>query len=216
MQQQGRVLIVDDHPISRDGLTLAARVALRDATVVGVGTIAAALAALGTNPYFNLIMLDFELPDARGYSGLLALQHQAPKVPIVIVTARQEPSLVEAARALGAFGYIFKTAGLDAIVERLRAVLAGLPVFPLHASVDTGLTAARARIAELSRAQRAVLLALADGRSNKVIARDLAVTEATVKAHLTAIFRKLGVANRTQALLTLGPLFQAGERPAQP
>ena len=207
----GRVLVADDHPLAREGMSLAARAALPGANVVGVGTIADAVVAMGTRPPFRLILLDFELPDAHGYSGLLKLQHIAPNVPIVVITARQDKTLVEAAKALGAAGFVFKSTPLDDIAARLRLVLAGHAHFPAGASASPTIAAARERIADLSPAQHAVLLALADGRSNKVIASDLDITEATVKAHLTAIFRKLGVTNRTQALLAVRPLFETDD-----
>ena len=181
--------------------------------MVGVGTIAAAMSALGPKSVFRLILLGFHLPDSRGFTGLLALQHLDLAIPIVIVSAQDDAALVEAAKALGAWGFLSKRLTIDEIARRLRNVLGGGTSFPANgeAQVPNTVAAMHARIAELSRAQRAVLIALADGPSNKEIARDLAVTEATVKAHLTAIFRKLGVANRTQALIALGPVFQAGE-----
>lgn len=190
---------------------LAARAALPGSTVVAVGSVAEAAAELERRPPCSLILLDFHLPDARGYSGLLHLQHRAGDVPIVMVTAREETSLVEAARALGAAGYVAKSTPLDDITRILRRILAGETHFLDAAPASPVIAAARARIAELSPAQHTVLLALADGHSNKQIAHDLNVTEATVKAHLTAIFRKLGVTNRTQALLAVQPLLRAGE-----
>jgi len=208
----GRVLIADDHPLAREGMSLAARAALPGANVVGVGTIADAAAALGTRPPFRLILLDFQLPDAHGYSGLLKLQHLAGNVAIVVISAREDNRLVEAAKALGAAGFIFKSTPLDEIAVQLRRILTGHIHFPAGVSASPTIAAARERITDLSPAQHSVLLALADGRSNKVIARDLDITEATVKAHLTAIFRKLGVTNRTQALLAVQPLFQADDQ----
>jgi DNA-binding NarL/FixJ family response regulator len=206
-----RILIADDHPLTREGLSLAARAAVPGATVVSVGSIADAVAAMATRPAFRLLLLDFHLPDAHGYSGLLKLQHLDPSMPIVVVTAREDATLVEAAKALGASGYLFKSLPLDDVAAVLRRIVAGATHFPSGASASPLIAAARARISDLSPAQHTVLMALADGRSNKQIARDLNVTEATVKAHMTAIFRKMGVGNRTQALLAVQPLFQAGE-----
>ena len=139
---------------------------------------------------------------------------RVPWIPIVIISARQQPELIAAARALGAAGYLSKAQPLDALLGSLKRVLAGEVVFPAGAKgAEAG--AARDRIAVLSGAQLRVLLALADGRLNKQIAGDLGVTEATVKAHMTAIFRKLGVNNRTQAILAMQPLLgePAGETP---
>ncbi|WP_294195397.1 response regulator transcription factor [uncultured Sphingomonas sp.] len=199
--------MADDHPLTREGLAMAARVALPGVTVVAAGSISQArdVTERGT---LRMILLDFDLPDARGFSGLLTLQMHAPDTPIVVVTASQEPRLVEAARAVGAAGYLFKSLPLDEIAGRLRRIDAGQTDFPaVSQNTAAGLSGLLERLARLSPAQRAVLLALADGRSNKEIARELAVTEATIKAHLTAIFRKLDVRNRAQALLAARPLI---------
>lgn len=203
----GRALVADDHPLTREGLAMAARVALPGASIVAAGSIDEARAA-AERMSLRMILLDFQLPDAHGFSGLLTLQMQAPKTPIVVVTASEEPRLIEAARAIGAAGFLFKSLPLDDIADRLRRIDAGQTVFP-PASTDRASDVAdlRARLASLSTAQRAVLLALADGRANKEIAGDLGVTEATIKAHMTAIFRKLGVHNRAQALLAAQPLI---------
>jgi len=203
-----RLLLADDHPLIREGLALAARVAMPELTIDSVGTIAEAEATIGRHRGYKLVLLDLVLPDAHGFSGFLRLQHLLGSVPIVIVSARQQPELIEAARVLGAAGYLSKTLPLDETLSSLRTVLAGGVVFPVMRSgggADVG--AARARIADLSSAQLRVLMALADGRLNKQIAGELGVTEATIKAHLTAIFRKLGVNNRTQAILAMQPLL---------
>jgi DNA-binding NarL/FixJ family response regulator len=202
------LLLADDHPLIREGLALAARVAMPELTIDSVGSIAEAEAAIARHKGYRLALLDLILPDARGFSGFLRLQHALGDVPIVIVSARQQPELVEAARALGAAGYLSKAQPLDETLASLRMVLAGKTVFPAgigHGRTET--VVARQRISELSNAQLRVLMALADGRLNKQIAGELGVTEATVKAHMTAIFRKLGVTNRTQAILAMQPLL---------
>jgi DNA-binding NarL/FixJ family response regulator len=201
-------LLADDHPLIREGLALAARVAMPELTIDSVGTIAEAEAMIARHRGYRLALLDLMLPDARGFSGFLRLQHALGDVPIVIVSARQQPELIEAARALGAAGYLSKTQPLDETLGSLRTILSGKTVFPpMSARMPSDVSDARARIADLSGAQLRVLMALADGRLNKQIAGDLGVTEATIKAHLTAIFRKLGVNNRTQAILAMQPLL---------
>jgi len=212
----GRVLIADDHPLTREGLALAARSALTGATVFTAGSVTEAVATMDHTRIDRMILLDLMLPDARGYSGLMSIQHHAANVPIVIVSAREEPALIEAARAIGAAGFLFKSLPLDVVAGHLREIDEGRQVFSGRRSasppaIGTDLIAIRRRIGELSPAQRTVLVALADGRSNKAIAHDLDITEATVKAHLTGIFRKLGVSNRAQALIAVQPLFGAGE-----
>lgn len=203
-----RLLIADDHPLTREGLSLAARAALPGAQAIGVGTVGEAVAALQSRRTIRLILLDYALPDSEGFRGLMRVLHVADGVPVVIVTASDRPGLAEGAMALGAAGFLPKTLPLDQISTVLREVLAGQRHFPASAAPSAPLAAARQRISGLSRAQYAVLLALADGRSNKQIAYDLSVTEATVKAHLTAVFRKLKVTNRTQALLAIRPLLE--------
>lgn len=204
-----RFLIADDHPLIREGLSLALRASIENALVDSAGTIAEALALVEKHSDYRLVLLDFVLPDARGFSGFLALQHRLGNVPIVIISATERPELVAAARALGAAGYLSKEQPLDQLVATLKRVLDGRQAFSAEGERNDAATQARDRLALLSGAQLRVLLALADGRLNKQIAGDLGVTEATIKAHLTAIFRKLGVNNRTQAILAMQPLLGA-------
>ncbi len=215
MERGGHVLIADDHPLTREGLSLAVRSAIPGIVVVTAGTIAEAEAALATRKGFRLILLDFMLPDAHGYSGFLRLQHLAEQTPIAVVTAREDVQLVEAAQALGAAGFLFKSRPLDEIAAAVRQIDAGQTIFPPRTRSNDVIANARARLGALSGAQLKVLLAMADGRLNKQIANDLAITEATVKAHLTAVFRKLGVNNRTQALLAMQPLLGDGAPQAE-
>jgi DNA-binding NarL/FixJ family response regulator len=203
----GRVLIADDHPLTREGLAIAVRSAFQGSVVDTAGSIGEALQVLEQHRGHRLILLDFVLPDARGFSGFMQLQHVAGHVPIVMISAHEDASLVEAARALGAAGFLYKTRPLDELLGELRRVAEGKTIFPATTSAPSGLGETRNRIASLSGAQLKVLLALADGRLNKQIADDLGISEATVKAHLTAIFRKLGVHNRAQALLAMQPLL---------
>jgi len=202
-----RTLVADDHPLVAEALAMASRVAAPEYVVDAVGSIAAAEALARERRGYRLVLLDLMLPDARGFSGFLRLQHVLGNVSIVIVTAHRRPELVEAARALGAAGFLSKSQPLDELARAIREVVAGRHVFPSTAADDGGAKTAMGKIATLSGAQLRVLLALADGRLNKQIAGDLGVTEATVKAHLTAIFRKLEVTNRTQALLAMQPLL---------
>ena len=206
MTTQKRVLIADDHPLVREGISLAIKGGFPDFHIDAAGDIAEAESLLSRNPY-SLVLLDFVLPDARGFSGFLKLQHVAGRTPIVMLSATRKPELVSAARALGAAGYLAKSMPLDKLIAALRRVLLGETVFLADQAPGHDAARARARIDELSGAQLRVLLALADGRLNKQIAGELGVTEATIKAHMSAIFRKLGVNNRTQAILAMQPLL---------
>ncbi|USI71697.1 response regulator transcription factor [Sphingomonas morindae] len=205
-----RLLIADDHPLVVEALAMAVRACIPGVVVDSAGSIAEAERLGRERRGYRLVLLDLMLPDARGFSGFLRLKQALPQVPIVIVTAHAAPDLVETAKSLGAAGFLNKAQPLDQMSAAIRTIHSGTAVFPtLSARRDTGAAAAKARIADLSDAQMRVLLALADGRLNKQIAGDLGITEATVKAHLTAIFRKLGVNNRTQALLAMQPLLGA-------
>jgi DNA-binding NarL/FixJ family response regulator len=207
MVRGGRVLIADDHPLSREGLSLAVRSSFLGAVIDTAGSVAEARAAVRTHRIYRLILLDFVLPDAQGFSGLIELTQLAGKSPVAMISAYDDPALIETARSLGAVGFLFKTDPLDVLTRRLTAIAEGETSFP---EIRPALPAARAvseMIGTLSDAQRKVLFALADGRLNKQIAGDLGISEATVKAHLTAIFRKLDVINRAQAMLAIQPLL---------
>lgn len=201
-----RILIADDHPLTREGLALAARAASQGVSVDTAGSIKEALFMVSERSTYRLILLDLVLPDAHGFSGLMQLQHVAKATPIAMISAKEDAPLVEAARALGAAGFLYKTRPLDVLVGEIREILAGNCVFA-HEPSSGSAAALSKRIASLSSAQLKVLVALADGRLNKQIAGDLALSEATVKSHLSAIFRKLGVVNRAQALLAVQPLL---------
>jgi DNA-binding NarL/FixJ family response regulator len=211
----GHVLIADDHPLIREGLMLAVKLAVPGVMIDTAGSIEEAGRVIAQRRKgYRLVLLDFMLPDSRGFSGLLHLQHLLGATPIAFVSSNRESSVIEAAQALGAVGFLSKSWPLDRLTAALREIVAGKPVFPEknHATADHDASPARpARdlISTLSGAQLKVMLALADGRLNKQIAGDLGITEATVKAHMSAIFRKLGVTNRAQALLAMQPLLGA-------
>jgi DNA-binding NarL/FixJ family response regulator len=195
-----RVLVADDHPSA-----LAVRHALPGVQVACAGTVAEAEELVTQRSDFRSALLDLMLPDACGFSGLLQLRIRFADVPIAVITAREEVELASAALELGAVAFLFKSMPPDQLAEALRIIGRGDPVFPRSAKV-TDASAVRERIAELTQAQRRVLFTLANGRANKQIAHDLAITEATVKAHLTAILRRLRVTNRMQAMLMLRAL----------
>jgi DNA-binding NarL/FixJ family response regulator len=207
------VLIADDHPLTREGLALAVRAAIPGISIDSAGSIGEAESAVATRKAYRLVLLDFVLPDARGFSGFLQLQHLLGTTPIVVVSAHGDKVVIEAARALGAAGFLSKSLPLDDLAAALRTIMSGTPVFPEATKASEPAQSARERIATLSGAQLKVLLALAEGGLNKQIAHDLDISEATVKAHLTAIFRKLGVNNRAQALLAMQPLLGEAAQP---
>ena len=195
-----RVLLADDHPLFRTALTTAVRRVRPDAAIAEADTLAAALSALKADPHVSLVLLDLKMPDCEGFAGLLTLRAEHPAAPVVVVSASEDADTVRKALAFGASGFVPKSTPLEVMVEALAAVLDGDLWAPEVEDPPVGQTM-EARIASLTPAQLRILVGLQKGRLNKQIAYDMGVTEATVKAHMTAIFRKLGVQNRTQAVI---------------
>jgi DNA-binding NarL/FixJ family response regulator len=198
-----RILIADDHPMFATALTMAAHSIDPTILVDAAATLADAEAIARAHSH-DLILLDLMLPDVQGFAGLAMLRAMRPATPIAIVTSRDEPAIVHQAVKLGARGFLSKATPIEGMVGAIRVLLAGglwLPDGAMADPVDSDPRAAR--IGELSVAQLKVLRAIASGRQNKQIAYDLGIAEPTVKSHLAAIFRKVGVSNRTQAVLLL-------------
>ena len=192
----GRIIIADDHPLFRTALSHAVGKVWPEAEVVEAGSAAAAIAALGKPA--DALLLDLHMEDSNGLSVLMDLRQDYPALPIVIVSASEEPRVYAAASQLGAAAFIPKSASLEAMREALSSVREGDNWFP---QTDSGTDGDLARIASLTPAQRRILGQMRAGLLNKQIAYELDISEATVKAHITAIFRKLGVVSRTQAVL---------------
>jgi DNA-binding NarL/FixJ family response regulator len=201
------VLIVDDHPLFRDAL----EAALTSAVTVPLDirqapTLARGLEMAGAE--VDLVLLDLQLEDASGLDGLQRMRATHPERAVAVVSATTSSVTVAAVRALGAVGYLHKNASPAELTAALAALLEGEVVFP---NVDSdAVPAAVQRLAELTPAQRRVLAGLAEGLLNKQIAYEMGISDATVKAHMTAIMRKLGVTNRTQALLVYREAVAAG------
>jgi len=177
-------------------------------TVDVAGSIDEAEALIQRHGQYRLLLLDYELPDANGFGGFFKLQHLLGRTPIAIISAHDSGHMVSTAQAVGATGFLSKRQPLDVTIAGIEMILNGGRVFPPSPGPDAQMDMLRKRLDSLSGAQRRVLLALAGGDLNKQIAGDLGVSEATIKAHLSAIFRKLGVTNRTQAILLMRPLLQ--------
>jgi DNA-binding NarL/FixJ family response regulator len=159
---------------------------------------------------WDLVLLDLNMPGAYGFSGLVLLRGQYPQIPVVMVSAQEEPAVIVRAREFGASGFIPKSSPLESIQQGVRAVLDGDVWWPAQTLAAVALSAeakaASAGLASLTPQQFRVLTMVCDGLLNKQIAYQLNVSEATIKAHVTAIFRKLGVRTRTQAALLLQQL----------
>jgi DNA-binding NarL/FixJ family response regulator len=197
-----RVLVADDHPLFRDALELAVRRLHSDAEVVHACSLSEAVWQVEASP-FDLVLLDLTMSDCSGVEALLKVRSDFPAQAVAIISGYEDPRQIETALALGAAGYIPKSSSLSALTRALDSIVAGdvwAPGDPVQAPC------AADRLSALTRAQLRILMDLQRGRLNKQIAFDMGVTEATVKAHLTAIFRKLKVTNRTQAVLAIQSL----------
>jgi DNA-binding NarL/FixJ family response regulator len=200
------VLIADDHPLFRDALQRAVLAAVPDATTHTADSVPALFALIESLPDADLLLMDLHMPGARGYSALAHIRGQYPGLPTIVVSGHEEAQVARRALAHGASAYIPKSAPVEQIVEAVRTVLDGdvwLPHQLVGGSVELKADEAdvAARVATLTPQQFRVLMMLSEGLLNKQIAYDLGVSEATVKAHMTAIMRKLDVTNRTQAAM---------------
>lgn len=194
------VLIADDHPLFRQALTLAVQRVAPDAGVREAGTLAAALRSCGEAEDLRLILLDLKMPGAVGYSGIALLHAEKPEVPILVVSSAEGESAAQEARAFGAIGFLRKDSDLSVIEAAIARALDSVPPTPAPAPAQP-VDEVRQTVAGLTPTQLKVLLAVLEGQLNKQIAHSLGMSEATVKAHMTAIMRKLDVRNRTQAAL---------------
>ncbi len=207
------LLIADDHPLFRAALRGAAADAVADLSVHEAESLDGVLAVLEAEPDIDLVLLDLHMPGNHGLAGLAAIRAQYPGVAVMVVSANDDPRVVRRALDHGAAGYLPKSSGLDELRDAIRAVFAcerWLPP-PLRAAVARTQSSSSdadlaARLASLSPQQFRVLTFVAEGLLNKQIADRLDVQERTVKAHLSAIFERLGVRNRTQAGVILREL----------
>lgn len=198
MTDKRTFLVADDHPMVRDALALALAQAFANSAVVTAGSRAQAEAELEKQPEIDALLLDLDMPGMDGLTGLALLRAEHPTVPIIVVSAAREASIVRRAYDLGASAYVDKSASLAEIAGTVRAVLAG-EIFAPPESAPADPFAQRA--AQLTPQQWRVLALMVQGDLNKQIAYKLGVGEATVKAHVTVILRKLGVRSRTQAVI---------------
>jgi DNA-binding NarL/FixJ family response regulator len=205
------ILIADDHPLFRDAMQRAVLAALPQAHVHGADSVHGLLALIEQFPDAELLLLDLHMPGARGYSALAHIRGQYPGLPTIVVSGHEEAAVARRALAHGAAAYIPKSASAQEIVQAIRTVLEGDVWLPPHLLGENpplrdDEAAVAARMATLTPQQFRVLTMLAEGLLNKQIAYELGVSEATVKAHMTAIMRKLGVSNRTQVALAASQL----------
>jgi DNA-binding NarL/FixJ family response regulator len=215
------ILIADDHPLFRDALERAVRIALPQATLHGAVDVHELLELIEQFPDAELLLLDLHMPGAPGYTALAHIRGQYPGLPIIVISAHEEVSVARRALAYGAAAYMPKSTSAADIVTAIHSVLDGdvwLPEAWLGNDVQLqpGELDAAGRIATLTPQQFRVLVMLAEGKLNKQMAWEMGVSEATIKAHMTAVRRKLGVNNRTQAALIARELALEPERIGAP
>ena len=193
-------IVADDHPLFRK--------ALRQ-------TVESAFDAAGIVDHVDadLVLFDLNMPGARGFSGLIYLRAQYPEIPVCIISAIEDAATIRNAMALGASGYVPKSGSTEQIREAISAILAGDTWLPdtvdLRSAPDEDVELTN-RLRSLTPQQVRVLMMLSEGLLNKQIAYELGVSEATVKAHVSAILQKLRVENRTKAVLVAGRI-EAGK-----
>ena len=197
-------LIVDDHPLFCDALSMTLGAVAGISAIDQAGTLGAALDLLDGGLSPDVVILDLHLPDVQGLDGLIRLHAAAPGAPLLVVSSMTEDRLIALAMRSGAAGFVPKHSGKEVFRAAFAALSRGRPYLP-DVFTDPGADPLRddviARLATLTRQQGRILQLICAGKLNKQIAWDLQIAETTVKAHVTAIMRKLGVQSRTQAVL---------------
>lgn len=202
-----KFVIADDHPLFRGALKQALAGVADVATILEAGDFETTKSLVSKNDDIDLILLDLTMPGASGLSGLISLRGIHSAVPMIVVSAHDDPQTIRRALELGASGFISKSASMDAIRTGVETVLAGGITAPtgmdLGVERDPEISDLIKRLQSLTPQQTRVLGMLAEGLLNKQIAYELGVSEATIKAHVSAVLQKLGVDSRTQAVILL-------------
>jgi len=198
-----RIIIVDDHPLFRSALRQTLAGGDPSIAVEEAGDLSELSAALEADRDCDLVLLDLNMPGTRGFSGLLLLRAQYPEIPVMIVSAVEDGGIIRRAFELGASGYLHKSVGPADIRRAIETVLEGEVYVPegMEIPAEDSQSALMRRLATLTPQQVRVLMMLSDGLMNKQIAYELSISEATVKAHVSAILQKLDVDSRTQAVI---------------
>jgi DNA-binding NarL/FixJ family response regulator len=208
-----KFLIADDHPLFREALISALRPLFENVDIIQSDGLDSTLQALQQNSDFALVLLDLNMPGCDSFYGLIRVTQDFPQVPVAVVSASDSVEVVSKVMSLGAKGFIPKSTPTQTIAHALKQILDGKNWLPLGMQskierIEPIIDVAKL-VGELTPKQFQVLKLLQNGLLNKQIAFDLNITEATVKAHISAVFRKLNVNTRTQAVLLLNNLYMA-------
>ncbi len=202
------VLVIDDHPLFCEALAMTLQDVLELKRIETANSLASGMGFLKTGFKADAIVLDLNLPDVSGVEGLIKLRAQMPKIPIIVVSALGDSRVISAVIAAGAAGFIRKDAPREDLAAAFRKIWAGETYLPddyNRAADNSGEVEEMERTVEklssLTPQQVTILKLICEGKLNKQIAYELSIAETTVKAHITAILRKLGVHSRTQAAL---------------
>lgn len=205
-----RIIIVDDHPLFRGALNQALSASLESSEIVEAGSLDELTEKLSGGLDVDLILLDLTMPGVQGISGLVFLRGQHPEIPVMVVSANDDPNIIRRCMDCGASGFVPKSQPVDQIRTAVRSVLDGNiwspPGVNLSAAVDVETADLLSRLSSLTPQQVRVLMMLGEGLLNKQIAYKLGVSEATIKAHVSAILQKLGVDSRTQAVIAVNKI----------
>lgn len=209
MIQPEKIIIADDHPLFRQALLSTLKLKLTQTQWLEAQTIAELEQQLSANNDSDLVLLDLHIPGAHGFNTLIHVRNHFPQIPVVIVSAHEDHETINKAMGYGASGFIPKSTPVDDIYTAIQHVLLGNiwtpEAYNESAPMQDNNDIAE-RVASLTQQQYRILMMFAQGMLNKQIAYDLNVSEATIKAHATAIFRKLDVRNRTQAVIAIAQL----------
>lgn len=215
MNSGTHLIIADDHPLFRGALREALSHVAGVSVIDEAGSFQELTKQLEQEHEIDLVLLDLTMPGVSGFSGLIYLRAQYPAIPVVIVSASDDPETVRRAMDFGASGFIPKRFGVETLNEAITQVISGEVWFPadvVNGVADPETTQLRDRMMTLTPQQVRVLMMLSEGLLNKQIAYELSVSEATIKAHVSAILQKLGVESRTQAVILTGRIAGQGWR----
>lgn len=209
--QADKVIVADDHPLFRTAIKEALQESQGETNFLEANSFESLQSLVDDNQDVDLVLLDLHMPGVSGFAGLVYLCKRYPSVPVVIISANEDPVVIQRALDHGAAGFIPKSSDIKTITNAIEDILMGeiwAPELPKSTSAGRNLSELELadRMAQLTPQQFKVLMSVAQGLLNKQIAYDMGISEATVKAHVTAIMNKLGVSNRTQAVLAASRL----------